>query len=203
MLSAAAELDLAVVAAFIEAQQQRMCSSSSSASNLQLQDCPSLMLYELLSALPAELLRRAVPQQPSLAAALLSYLQAHPGAFAIKPSAAPDYALPIDRYTASAFAAAGAFATWQVHLRQREVLQLLLRHNRWAGLLPSVEAELLLMMKPRSCELPLVPRVALQVAIRQLERVLPELRPYLQVSKLWVATAFLLVLPVFLYCRLQ
>ncbi|KAF6265044.1 hypothetical protein COO60DRAFT_1633822 [Scenedesmus sp. NREL 46B-D3] len=188
-LSAAEDLDLAVVGAFLNADEQQMRSSSSPTDRSssrgrspQLADCPSLLLLELLSALPRELLLAALPQRPSPAAALLAYLQLHPRAFEVRPGAVLERMPDMSHSGALALAAAGASASWHVQVRPREALQLLTRHERWAGCLPAVEAELLAAMKPRSVELPLVPRVTVAAAARRLERVLPQLRPYLQVG---------------------
>jgi hypothetical protein len=190
------------VGAFFDMHQQRTRGSSpsirrgdsSSGSGVQLEGCRTLLLGELLAALPQDLLYSGSGSQtnalqlqpPTPAAALLSYLQQHPGVFKIDPSdtAARTGAHGIGRSEAAAFAAAGASATWQVQLQQATALQLLLRHTRWAEVLPEVQAELLAMMKPHSENFPLVPRVSVKASVKQLQQVLPQLLPYLQVHGL-------------------
>jgi hypothetical protein len=195
------DLDLAVVAAFSDARQERELGSSSSmaqrgtSNSSSISDRqesgvqrPTLLLGELLAALPQDLLysggsqpHEAQLQPPSAAAALLSYLQQHSKVYKIKPADTSRPGVPSARYEdAVAFEAAGACATWQVQLLKAGALQLLLQHNRWAGILPAVEAELLAMMRPRSENFPLVPRVPLLAAVTQLGEVLPQLLPYLQ-----------------------
>jgi hypothetical protein len=172
---------LAVVAAFFAARQKRICGSSSSGGRQD--ECPALLLGELLAAVPYDLLhpesQYGMQRTSAGAAALLSYLQQHSGVFKIRPSNDAPSGTRGFRYE-DELAAAGASATWQVQLQQAAALQLLTLHDLWAGLLPAVEAELLALMKPRNEDFPLVPRVPLGLAVRQLREVLPQLQPYLQ-----------------------